>query len=83
MPTRPMTLREIFEENHPMFVELGRETAFFITWIGDLNGNIEIESLNERSEHNPHKILTMKPAWVQVHAEEFGWTIEVPEGESS
>ena len=72
-----MTLREIFEVEHPMFVELGRETDFFMTWVGDLQGNVTLEALNERSEINRNSVFTMRQMFVDYRAEEFGWVVEI------
>lgn len=49
----PVPLREIFDENHPEFVELGREVDFFLTW-----ENNEVITVNERLP-GTHKILTI------------------------
>jgi hypothetical protein len=49
----PVPLREIFDENHPEFVELGREVDFFLTW-----ENGEVIAVNERIP-GTNKVLTI------------------------
>lgn len=57
--TNVMTLQEIWELNHQMFVENGTEFNFLQVWEGDLNGNIQLIALMERHPENPHKLLVL------------------------
>ena len=53
MATVPMTIREIFDEDHPFMVRSGNELNFFMTW-----ENNEPISVSERLP-GTHKILTI------------------------
>lgn len=54
-----MTLQEVWDLNHQMFVDNGAEVNFFQTWEGDLDGNITLITLTERDPNNPHRVLVV------------------------
>ena len=72
MTSRLMTLQEIFDEQHSFFVDIGKETSLFLTWTGDLEGNVEIESVGLRNIDNPHDIRCI----TQVNAERLGFVVD-------
>lgn len=65
----PMTIREIFDENHPMMVEEGHELHFFLTWQDN-----EVIAVNERKA-GTHTVLTITDGM----QERLGFMKEVPD----
>lgn len=71
MAIAPMTIREIFDENHPMMVEEGNEINFFLTW-----ENNEVIAVSERIP-GTHKVLTI----VDGMQERLGFMKEAPDSQ--